>query len=216
MPLQSLLLEKKDDFFCYPLVSRLVIDVFMRDLKLEKCIEEVKAGQTGSFSYIVDKYQGLAINIALSIVKNAEDAEEVAQDAFVKVFRFIHQYNGESRFSIWLYKVVYNTALSKANTNSRQLYKRENIKKNLTSTQSVFEEDRDVLEREDTKAIIAKGMDHLYPDDKLILTLFYLAEKSLEEIAEITDWKKSNCKVKLMRARKRLKEVLSNKKEELI
>ena len=188
----------------------------MKDQRLEACIEEVKNGNTEAFSYLVEKYQSLAINIALSIVKNREDAEEVAQDAFVKIFRFIHQYNGESQFSSWLYKVVFNTALTKANTNAKQLFRKEEVRQNLFAIRSVFEEDSDPLEKEDTSALIAKGLDQLYADDKLILTLFYLAEKSLSEIAQITEWKKSNCKVKLMRARKRLKEVLAQKKGDLI
>ena len=149
-------------------------------------------------------------------MKNTEDAEEVAQDAFVKVFRFIHQYNGESRFSSWLYKVVFNTALTKASTNAKQLYRKEEIRRNLFTVQPAIREDNDGLEKEDTLLLLQQGLNQLYPDDKLILTLFYLAEKSISEIAEITSWNRSNCKVKLMRARKRLKEVLAHKKDDLI
>ena len=92
----------------------------MDDPRLSKCIEEVKNGKIESFGYVIEKYQTLALNIALPFVKNGEDAEEIVQDAFVKVYRFIRQYNGESRFSSWLYKIVYNTALTKLNTNTKQ------------------------------------------------------------------------------------------------
>jgi len=187
----------------------------MQDQKLEKCIEEIKKGHVDAFAYVVEKYQTLAINVAQSIVKNPEDAEEVAQDAFVKIFRFINQYNGESRFSSWLYKVVFNTALTKANMTSKQLMRKEEIKSSFFSFENNSLEQLE-LEKADTSQIIQEGLDQMSTDDRVVLTLFYLAEKSVSEIAEITGWRPSNCKVKLMRARKRLKEILKNRKTDLI
>lgn len=188
----------------------------MDDQKLQTCIEEVQRGNTSAFSYVVTKYQTLAFHIALPIVKKEEEAEEVVQDAFVKIYRFIHQYNGESRFSSWLYKIVYNTALTRANLNTQQLLRKEDIIEYQAVTHSISAEDKDDLEIQNLKHFLGVALEQLPPDDRLLVTLFYFGEKSISEISEITSWKASNCKVKLMRIRQKLKEILKNRKHDLI
>ena len=183
--------------------------------ELDLYITKVKEGDSHAFKYIVEKFQALAFNIALPIVKNEADAEEVVQDAFVKIYRFINQYNGESRFSSWLYKVVYNTALTKASMNSKQFLRSQEIEKNIIHKahkwSNEIEED---FESEYLKRYISNALDKLPETDRLIVTLFYLGEKSIVEIAEITSWKKSKCKVKLMRARQKLAEIIKEAKKE--
>jgi len=188
----------------------------MVDQKLEECIARVQRGDHVAFTYVVEKYQSLAYNIARSIVHNSEDAEEVAQDAFVKIYRFIGQYNGESRFSSWLYKIVFNTALTKSNKTARDIARDDEMIK--TQKYEVGSEGDDLggLVYQDQKRIIEETLSRLPDEDRLIITLFYLGEKSIAEITEITTWKHSNCKVKLMRARKKLKVLLEDRKNDLI
>ena len=76
-------------------------------------IDKVRAGDSSAFSYLVDNYKDMAYTIALKIVRNAEDAEEVAQDSFIKAFQQINTFQGKSKFSTWLYTIVYRTAISK-------------------------------------------------------------------------------------------------------
>ena len=188
----------------------------MDDPKLKKCIEEVQNGQLESFGYVIEKYQTLALNIALPIVKNQEDAEEIVQDAFVKVYRFIQQYNGESRFSSWLYKIVYNTALTKLNTNTKQ-WMRDNEIKSTNEKEKVTDKiDERTLDRQIRSRMLDEALDQLPESDKLLVTLYYLAEKSIAEIAEITAWNPSKCKVKLMRARRKMREILQYRKDDLL
>ena len=188
----------------------------MDDQKLQECIVEVQRGNTSAFSYVVTKYQTLAFHIALPIVNQEEDAEEVVQDSFVKIFRFINQYNGESRFSSWLYKIVFNTALTRAKLNAQQLLRREEFSKYQSGSDSGLAPSKDDLEIQNLKEFIAAALEKLDPNDRLLVTLFYLGEKSISEISEITTWKISNCKVRLMRARQKLKVILKNRKHDLI
>ncbi|MFK7953272.1 MAG: RNA polymerase sigma factor [Ekhidna sp.] len=188
----------------------------MDDPKLQKCIDEVQSGNSSAFSYVVEKYQTLAFHIALPIVKKEEDAEEVVQDAFVKIYRFIHQFNGESRFSSWLYKIVYNTALTRARLNAKQLLRKEDVANHSSSEEFKLVPFQDDLELQNMKQYIGVAMNQLQADEKLLVTLFYLGEKSISEISEITTWKASKCKVKLMRTRKKLKVLLKNRKDDLI
>ena len=188
----------------------------MDDPQLDACIEEVKKGQVSSFSYVIHKYQKLALNIALPIVKNQEDAEEVVQDAFIKIYRFIHQYNGESRFSSWLYKIVYNTALTKVSLNTKQWMRNHEIKEELTRWEQSEELNLGLLDQRVKSQVLERALDQLPESDKLLITLYYFGDKSIPEISEITDWKKSTCKVKLMRARNKLKEILNHQKDEIL
>src|SRR5688572_32238716 len=66
-----------------------------------------------AYKFLLNKYKGYAFSIALKIVKNREDAEEVVQDSFVRAFKALRNFRGDGKFSTWLYKIVYNTSLSK-------------------------------------------------------------------------------------------------------
>ncbi len=78
-----------------------------------KLIKLVKAGDVGSYAQLIDNYQHMAFTLAKSIVKNKEEAEEVTQDAFFKAYKALDKYKGDAGFSTWLYRIVYNTAISK-------------------------------------------------------------------------------------------------------
>ena len=85
----------------------------MNPTKDQICIEKILQGDTSSFSFLVESYKDMAYTIAMKIVRNAEDAEEVAQDSFVKAYQQLQSFKGNSKFSTWLYTIVYRTAISK-------------------------------------------------------------------------------------------------------
>lgn len=185
-----------------------------QNIELDKLIQQVQKGDVQAFRQVVEKYERLAYSIAMKITKNQEEAEEVVQDSFLKIYRYIHQYNGESKFSSWLYKIVYNTSLTKIRNKKLAI---EPIGQSHLNLKNI--EDRDAIVKSDQEVIIKMAIEQLATDDQLILTLFYLAEKNINEISVITDWSKSNCKVKLMRARNKLAEVFKSmnlKMEDLI
>ena len=78
----------------------------------QKWIKSILAGDTKSFSCFVAKYQQMAFTIAFRILENREEAEEVVQDAFVKMYRALPSFQFGSKFSTWFYKIVYNTAIT--------------------------------------------------------------------------------------------------------
>ena len=149
------------------------------------------------------------------MVKPEEDAEEVAQDAFVKAFKAIKQFKGASKFSTWLYKITYFTAINHLRKN-----------KMLTSLidMSSFENDDqsalDQLNNEDQQKYIQEALQYLKPVERNLITLHYLDEFSTKEIIEITGLSASNIKVSLMRTRKKLfgilKKMLSEELELII
>ena len=166
-------------------------------------IEKVRSGDVSAFSYLVEKYKDMAYTVALKIVRNTEDAEEVAQDSFVKAFQQINTFQGKSKFSTWLYTIVYRTAISKTRKKKLELTNiDEYVIDNYTTDSASSQIDR--LKHEEQQKYVSKAIDKLPELDALLVTLFYMNDNSLDEIKEITGYSKTNIKVRLFRARKKL------------
>jgi RNA polymerase sigma-70 factor (ECF subfamily) len=165
-------------------------------------IERVVQGNVSAFSYLVDKHKGLVYTIALRMLKKPEDAEELAQDTFVKAFSSLKDFKFESKFSTWLYRITYNGAISKLRKKQIELADIDSGYLSETEVISSYDAIND-LKRNEQKLYINLAIEQLKDDDSLMITLYYLEECSIEEISEITQLSISNVKVKLHRARKR-------------
>ncbi|WP_299241587.1 sigma-70 family RNA polymerase sigma factor [uncultured Aquimarina sp.] len=170
-------------------------------------IEKIRQGDFEALSYIVDKYKDMVYNIALKIVKNKIEAEDIAQESFIKVYQQIHTFKKESKFSTWLYTITYRTAIY-------------GLRKNKINTQPIVNEDHEKLKSQnlsqqeslqykDTQYFVKLAINSLPSIEGLLITLFYIDENSIEEIHDITGLSKSNIKIKLFRARKKLKKQLN-------
>ncbi len=171
-----------------------------------KIINLVKQGDVSAYATLVNKYQHMVYTLALSITKNREDAEEVAQDAFVKAYTKIESFKGKSKFSTWLYQIVYRTALSKTRLKKHTMQSLDEGPEDRVMQLSSFEVDR--LERLDKKKLLKMAINQLKEDEGFLLILYYYQELSIEEIALLADYSESNVKVKLFRARKNLHDQL--------
>jgi RNA polymerase sigma-70 factor (ECF subfamily) len=173
----------------------------------ELLINEILSGNTSAFAYFVDTYQDMAVTIAYRISGNKQDAEDIVQNAFVKVYHNLHAFRFGSKFSTWFYRIVYNTALSYVNSS---LFCVE-----FTDYQQISEEDCysewDTLEQiqgDELKTAINDVLERMPRGEGLLLSLYYLEENSIKDISRITGLNESNVKVKLHRARKRFGEML--------
>lgn len=173
-------------------------------------VQQILAGKTASFAYLVDRHKEMAFTIALKIVRNREDAEEIAQDSFVKAYQSLRSFKGESKFSTWLYRIVYNAAISHTR---RHKYEFTAIDENLIGnmTENEIVENLDQLDREEQSKLVASAVDHLPPDESALVSLFYMQETSVEDISRVTGLSVSNVKVKLHRIRKKLYDVMQQK-----
>lgn len=165
-------------------------------------IDRILAGEQQLYAELINRYKGYAFTIALKILQNRPEAEEAAQDAFIKAFQNLSKFNREAKFSTWLYRIAFNTAVS---------YKRK-AKVVLQSIDDVQvghrHEGEGNAEHDDRKKFIELAMGRLNDADRLAINLFYLQEFSLEEIAEITSMQANTVKVRIHRARQRLAEEL--------
>jgi RNA polymerase sigma factor (sigma-70 family) len=169
-------------------------------------------GNLNAFSVLVDRYKDLVFSLALKMVKNREEAEEVAQDTFIKVFKSLSKFKGDSKLSTWIYKVTYNTCLDRLKKNKREqqvVYIDEFNSNQIKSLDNAL----DVMEDEERNQTIQDCINLLPSDDAFLLTLFYFEEQSLEEIAKVVDLTANNVKVKLFRSRKKLTAILKERLE---
>ena len=170
-------------------------------------IRQVLDGRQAAYALLVKRHQRYVFTLALRFTKSREDAEEVAQDVFVKVYRSLASYQGSSKFTTWLYTIVYHTAMTK-------------LRKKVINTSSIDDEDKAIqienqfnddicqTEKKSRSFYVNQAISQLMPNDATIITLFYQGEQSLDEIAKVMDMEANAVKVKLHRARHRLKEKL--------
>lgn len=158
-------------------------------------IKKAITGDSEALTVLIDKYKDIAFNLALSIVKNREDAKDITQDSFLKVLENINRFRNDSKFSTWLYKIVYNQSIGFAKKENRT----DSIDYSVLADTSVESENQ-----EDKIQDLYKAINLLAETDRNIIMLFYLAEKSIKEIAQITGLSIGNIKVILHRARKKL------------
>jgi RNA polymerase sigma-70 factor (ECF subfamily) len=171
-------------------------------------IERVLKGDTNAFSHLISKYKDMVFTLVIKIVKSREDAEEVAQDSFIKAYQKLDSFKGQSKFSTWLYTIAYRNALTKVRkkkieTTDIDSYVIENHKEDKDFPQI------EAIKNNEQEKYVKQAINNLGETDCLLITLFYLNDNSIEEIQEITEMSQSNVKVRLFRARKRLYKELS-------
>ncbi|MFC4721093.1 RNA polymerase sigma factor [Geojedonia litorea] len=175
-------------------------------------INQVISGNTNAFAILVDRYKDLVFTLALRMMKHREEAEEVSQDTFIKAFKSLDKFKGDSKFSTWIYKVAYNSCLDKIKSNKRK-YNEVEINNHTTNYIKTTNNAFDDLVEEERKQAIQECLDQLPSDDSFLLTLFYFEEQSLEEISSIIGLTPNHVKVKLFRARKKLASILKERIE---
>jgi RNA polymerase sigma-70 factor (ECF subfamily) len=171
-------------------------------------IQQTLAGDQSAYADLVKRHQRYIFTLALRFSKNREDAEEIAQDCFIKAYRSLRTFQGQAKFSTWLYTIVYTTAMS--------FLRKRRLDTDSIDNDQVFVQlenqsgsmDQNLAENKSRSFYLNEAISQLLPDDASIITLFYMGEQSIEEIAQTMAMEANTVKVKLFRARQRLKEKL--------
>jgi RNA polymerase sigma factor (sigma-70 family) len=169
----------------------------------EYYIREILKGDSGSFSQIVEKYSHLAFSLSMKILNQREDAEEAAQDAFIKAYNSLSSFQSGSTFKTWFFRIVYNTSISRLRTHKNTEMKLADVKisdTEIQATESAVEQ----LNKEDRHKYLQAGLKKLEPDEQVLLKMYYYDDFSMDEVSAITGLTVSNVKVKIYRSRKRL------------
>lgn len=182
-------------------------------------IEKSKKGDIHAFETLIEAYQKKVFNIAFGMLHNYEDANDAAQEVFIRVFKSIKNFKGESSFSTWLYRITANVCLD-------ELRKRKN--KNVVSidediTLEEGEISRQIIddsptpdivaEKNELRKIIYNAISELSEEHKTVIVLRELHGFSYDEISEMIKCPQGTVKSRISRARNILKNILKNKRE---
>ena len=172
-------------------------------------IRKVQDGDVNAFEDLVAAYEKNVYNLALRMTGNPEDAEDMAQEAFLKAYNSLPSFRGDSKFSVWLYRIVSNVCLDFL----RKKNKRgaislsvedddgEDTQLDLPDTSQSPEE---LLEKKLTREAVRRGLDALPPDARQILLLREIEGLSYEEIGAVLGLESGTVKSRIFRARKKL------------
>jgi len=174
--------------------------------EVKYCIERVKGGDSEAFSPLVDAHKDMVYTVCLRMLSSEADAEEAAQDVFVKAFRSIGSFQAKAKFSTWLYRITYNHCISVIRKKVKMIDMVEEIPEGevdegeLNGLNSISAEER--------SKYLKLAIESLAETDAVVVTLFYYDELSLEEIAKVTGLSNSNIRIKLHRSRKKMYQVI--------
>ena len=179
-------------------------------------IEGLRKRQPSTYAEFIENYQHMVFTLCLKLLENREEAEEVAQDAFIKAIESIDKFKGESKLSTWLYRIVYRKCLDRLKQLKRKPWS-IGIDK---STEKFFVAEKPIdyvsFEEKEDKDLIKSCINQLPADEVVLVTLFYYEEASLSEISEILGITENNAKVKLHRCRSKLASIIRENVEPAI
>ncbi len=169
-------------------------------------ISQVLNGNQQAYAGLVSRYQNYVFTLASRMIKSREDAEEVAQDVFIKAYKYLADFRGASKFSTWLYTIVNTTAITFLRKKKPDIHSLDNEKVFEAADNRDSGMRADMIEQKSRQSMVNNAIAMLNPDDAAIITLFYKGEQTLDEIAAILKIESNAAKVRLHRARTRLKE----------
>ncbi|MTI66725.1 MAG: sigma-70 family RNA polymerase sigma factor [Firmicutes bacterium] len=192
----------------------------MKLLKVEyKLIKKCKKGDIDAFEKLIENHEKRAYNIALKMLKDPNDAMDVSQEAFIKVFKSIKKFNHKSSFSTWLYRIVVNTCIdfikkNKKNYSLDQSIQTEEgeIKREITDLS--ITDPKEILDKKLTREFVQSAINKLDEIHKTVIILRDIQEFSYKEISEILDCSLGTVKSRIKRGRDNLKEIIIKQMEQ--
>lgn len=172
-----------------------------------KLIKLAKGGDRAAFGQLVKLHKDFTFSVIMNIVKNRQDAEDIMQNVFIKVFYQLKKFDERSKFSTWVYRIATNESLT-----FKRLYKHKFDTEQALQEVGVKNKVEKDLEKQDQQKHVLEALEQLTDAEKLVVSLFYLKEHKIKEIAKISDKTESWVKVVLHRGRGKLKSILASKK----
>lgn len=168
-------------------------------------LDKIRNGDPASYASLVDRYKDMVYSIAVKILLNQEDAEDLAQECFLKAFQQLHSFKGKSKFSTWLYTIVYRASVTKLKEKKIQVTPIQNDTDEISDGGiNQFEQ----LQSKQMQHYVQAAIQKLPPSEALVVGLHYIDEIPIKEIHEITGLSIPNIKILLFRGRKKLERKL--------
>ena len=163
--------------------------------------------RVSAINYFVNNYQQFVFILCVKMLNDKEVAEEITQDVLIKCIDKITQFKGDAKLKTWVYSIARREVLNYIRINKLQTLEITAVVENQQQSNELEEQ----IDGDDLKLMIDNHFNRLPIDQKELMTLFYLQELSLKEIALATELSESNVRVKLYRARENFRSLLSKK-----
>lgn len=160
-----------------------------------------------SFDTVFKEYQNMVYSIALRFMGNRDDALEVAQESFIRIYKGLPNFRGDSKLSTWIYRITVNQALAHRRS-ARNFVDLPDISDDQVYFGGIANA-IETLGADDRKRFVTKALDLLGDEDSTILMLYYMEDQSIDEIAQIMQLTHANVKVRLFRSRNKLHDKLT-------
>lgn len=179
----------------------------------QEAIEQLQAGDESAFKDLVLNFQNKVFNVCIGLLKNEEEAEDMAQEVFIEVHRNISQFNAQAKLSTWIYRIAVNKSLEHIRFNKRQkrfawLTSLFGADDNLARNYSDFYHPGLALENKERAIALHNALDQLAENQRAAFVMHKLEGLSYQEIAEIMQLSLSSVESLMHRAKKRLRELL--------
>lgn len=186
----------------------------------KELIRKAKNGDVYSFEKLIKDYQINVYNLAFRILGNKEDAYDVSQEAFIKVYKSIKNFKEESSFSTWLYRLVSNTCLDYLKKNKKVKTLNTTISSNDNQNIDLQIKDNsrtpdEVLETKEEIDMLISALNELSEQHRVVIVLRDIQGFSYSEISKVIKCSEGTVKSRLNRARWKLKDIIARKKEHL-
>lgn len=189
-------------------------------LNEKKLIKRSAKGDIDAFEKLIEAHQKTAYNIALKMLRNSEDAKDISQQAFIKVFRYIDTFNFESSFKTWMYRIIVNLCIDYINKNKKNtVYSLDNpistekgeIRREIKDDTNMPE---NIIEKKETKELVHNAINKLDEIHRTIIILRDIEGFSYNEISEILDISIGTVKSRIKRGRDNLRIILKKEMEQ--
>jgi len=177
----------------------------MNDAEL---VQQVLIGNENAFRFLVAKHERLVLHVVGRVIQQEEEVEDICQEVFLKIFRKLKRFRGESKLSTWIARIAYNTSISHIRKINRRGEQSLDENPEFTAWEKDTAVTQKIVEKEEAKKYLLDAIEKLPVNYRTVLTLFHLEEFSYKEIEEITEMPEGTIKSYLSRARKLLKERL--------
>jgi len=177
-------------------------------------VDEILRGNTARYALLVDKYKDKVYSLVMGMLKNKEEADDVAQEIFIKIFKALPKFKRKAKFSTWVYRITYNECISTLRKRKKNTVVLDHVSQ--TYLADIEDETIDRQETEIKYQLLHLALKQLSETNRGLVHFFYFDNLPVDEIAKITGLTTSNVKTKLFRIRKKLHKVLTENLEKEI
>lgn len=177
----------------------------------ERLVKDAISGDDEAFTELVRRHKQKVFRLAARFVRDSEELDDICQEAFIKAYQSLRKFRGDAPFEHWITKIAVNVCYDKLRKQSR---KRDHVPLDSVAFSIGEPQSAGNLSGGEAWDILKKALDKMRPEERLVITLLNLEEKSVRETALLTGWSESNVKVRAHRARKELKRIVEDDRGE--